>query len=137
MTVVEALQAALSVEQQVVYGYGVLGAQLSGKLESYAASCLTEHMTHRDAIAAMVTAAGATPVAAAPAYQLPFHVTDRSSARRLAVRLEQASAGAAWDLVASSDPGSAPRRSAVDWLTDAAVRLEGWGAELALPGQPD
>jgi hypothetical protein len=137
MTLVEALQAALAVQQQVVYGYGALGARLSGKLEGYAADCLTEHMTQRDAIEALVTATGATPVAPAPAYQLPFRVTDGASARRLAVRLEQASAGAAWDLVASSDPGSSPRRSAVDWLTDAAVRLERWGAELALPGQPD
>jgi hypothetical protein len=137
MTVLEALQAALSVEQQVIYGYGALGAHLSGELEGYATTCLTAHMTQRDAIAALVTATGATPVAAAPAYQLPFRVTDRSSARRLAVRLEQASAGASWDLVASSDPGSSPRRSAVDWLTDAAIRLEHWGAELALPGQPD
>jgi hypothetical protein len=137
MTLVEALQAALSVEQQVVYGYGALGAHLTGPLESFAVSCLAAHLAHRDALVALVTATGATPVAASPAYQLPFRVTSRASARRLAVRLEQASAGASWDLVASSDAGSSPRRSGVGWLTDAAVRLERWGAELALPGQPD
>ena len=136
MTLVEALQAALSVEHQVVYGYGALGAHLTGPLESFAATCLVEHMTQRDTLTALVTTAGATPVAAEPAYQLPFRVTTRASARRLAVRLEEASAGATWDLVASSEPDSSPRRSAVGWLTAASVRLEHWGAELALPGQP-
>jgi Domain of unknown function (DUF4439) len=137
MTVVQALQAALAIEQQVVYGYGVLGARLSGAAKTFAAGCLTAHMTHRDAISALVTAAGASPAAAAPAYQLPFRVSDAASARRLAVRLEQGSAGATWDLIASSGTASTARTEAVGWLTDAAVRLERWGAELALPGQPD
>jgi hypothetical protein len=137
MTLVQALQAALAIEQQVVYGYGVLGAQLSGTAKTFAADCLTAHMTHRDAIGALVTAAGAVPGAAAPAYQLPFRVVHAASARRLAIRLEQASAGATWDLISSSSTASAARTEAVGWLTDAAVRLEHWGAELALPGQPD
>jgi hypothetical protein len=137
MTLVPALQAALTVEQQVVYGYGVLGPQLHGTAKAYAADCLASHTTHRDAVAALVSAAGATPAAPAPAYQLPFRVSNPASARRLAVRLEQASAGATWDLIASSSPGSPSRTGAVGWLTDAAVRLEHWGAELALPGQPD
>jgi hypothetical protein len=137
MTLVQALQAALAIEQQVVYGYGVLGAQLTGTAKTYAASCLTAHMTRRDDVSALVTAAGAVPAAAAPAYQLPFRVGDAASARRLAVRLEQASAGATWDLIGSSGAASVARTEAVDWLTDAAVRLEHWGAELALPGQPD
>lgn len=137
MTLLEALQAALSAEQQVIYGYGVLGAHLSGARLGYATECLSAHQTRRDAIATMVQAAGGTPVAAAPAYQLPFRVSNVDTARRLAVRLEQASAGAAWDLVADSGAGSAARTAAVGWLTDAATRLEHWGAELALPGQPD
>jgi hypothetical protein len=137
MTLVAALQAALAVEQQVVYGYGVLGPQFSGAAKSYAADCLQAHTTHRDEVGALVIAAGATPAAPAPAYQLPFQVDDPASARRLAVRLEQASAGAAWDLTSSSSPGTPPRTDAVGWLADAAVRLEHWGAELALPGQPD
>jgi hypothetical protein len=137
MTLVPALQAALTVEQQVVYGYGVLGPQLRGAAKAYAADCLTAHMTHRDAAAALVSAAGATPAAPAPAYQLPFTVNSAASARRLAVRLEQASAGASWDLIASSSATSPSRTGAVGWLADAAVRLEHWGAELALPGQPD
>jgi hypothetical protein len=137
MSLVQALQASLAVEQQVVYGYGALGPQLRGTAKAYAANCVAAHMTHRDAVAALVSAAGAVPVAAAPAYQLPFQVSNPESARRLAVRLEQASAGATWDLISASSPGSPPRTGAVGWLTDAAVRLEHWGAELALPGQPD
>jgi hypothetical protein len=137
MTLVQALQAALAIEQQVVYGYGVLGAKLSAGRKTFAAGCLTAHMTHRDAISALLTSAGAVPGAAAPAYQLPFRVGDAASARRLAIQLEQASAGATWDLISSSGPASSARSQAVGWLTDAAVRLEHWGAELALPGQPD
>jgi Domain of unknown function (DUF4439) len=137
MSLVPVLQAALAVEQQVVYGYGVLGPQFRGPARSYAADCLQAHMTHRDAVGALVSAAGATPAAAAPAYQLPFQVSNPASARRLAIRLEQASAGATWDLISASSPASPARTGAVGWLTDAAVRLEHWGAELALPGQPD
>jgi hypothetical protein len=137
MTAVQALQAALAIEEQVVYGYGVLGPQLSGAAKAFAAGCLSAHMTHRDDISALVTAAGASPVAAAPAYQLPFRVRDAARARRLALQLEQASAGATWDVIASSGAASPARTEAVGWLTDAAVRLEHWGAELALPGQPD
>jgi hypothetical protein len=136
MSLVQALQTSLAVEQQVVYGYGVLGPQLRGRARPYAADCLAAHMTHQDAVAALVSAARATPVAPAPAYQLPFQVSNPPSARRLAVRLEQASAGATWDLISASSPGSPARNSAVGWLTDAAVRLEHWGAELAMPGQP-
>jgi hypothetical protein len=106
MTLTEALQAALSIEQQVTYGYGVVGAHSS-------------------------------PSAAPPAYQLPFPVTDAAAARRLAARLEEASAGAAWDLIAAAGSGTGVRRAAVGWLTDAATRGEYWGSELALPGQPD
>jgi hypothetical protein len=136
MTLVQALQASLAIEEQVVYGYGVLGARLGGAAKAFAADCVRQHMIRRDEIGALVSAAGATPVAAAPAYQLPFRVTDTASARRLAVRLEQAGAGATWDLIASSVAGSTARTEAVGWLTDAAIRLEHWGAELALPGQP-
>jgi hypothetical protein len=136
MTLVSALQAALTVEHQVVYGYGVLGAHLPPAAKAYAAACLQDHMEHRDSLDALVGTAGAQPVAAAPAYQLPFAVTDAATGRRLAVRLEQASAGATWDLIASSTAGDAARIQAVGWLTDSATRLEHWGAELALPGQP-
>ena len=137
MTVLAALQAALGVEEQVVYGYGALGARLSGAEEKYAGTCLVVHMQRRDALRQLVVDAGGQPVAAAPAYQLPFRLDGPSAARRLAVRLEQASAGAAWDLIANSTPATAPRASGVAWLGDAGIRLEHWGAELALPGQPD
>jgi Domain of unknown function (DUF4439) len=137
MTLLESLQAALAVEHQVVYGYGVLGPRLSGATKSYAADCLSAHMAHRDALEALVSAARATPAVAAPAYQLPFRVSDPDAARRLAVRLEQASAGATWDLIVSSSAGDTSRTAAVGWLSDAAIRLDHWGAELALPGQPD
>jgi hypothetical protein len=137
MTLTEALQAALSIEQQVTYGYGVVGAHLSGKAETYALACLQEHMQRRDDLLSLISGAHSSPSAAPPAYQLPFPVTDAAAARRLAARLEEASAGAAWDLIAAAGSGTGVRRAAVGWLTDAATRGEYWGSELALPGQPD
>jgi hypothetical protein len=113
MTEVQALQAALAAEYETVYGYGVVGAQLTTAIE----------------------ALHATPVAAHAAYQLPFAVDSAQGARELAAHLEQGVCGAAWDVIAASAPG-ALRGQAVDWLADAAARAAHWGTQQALPGQP-
>jgi hypothetical protein len=132
----EALQEALAAEQAIVYGYGVLGAHLSGTQEAYAMQRLTSHMLRRDKLAAAITADGATPVLARVAYALPFPVDNQASARELGGHLELGAADAAWDLAAAADARSASRSLAVAWLTDAAVSAEYWGASQALPGQP-
>lgn len=131
-----ALQSALAAEQAVVYGYGVLGAHLSGRARTYAAGRLTAHENLRDRIAALVAGQGATPVTAQPAYRLPFPVTDQTSAKALAAHLENGAAGAAWDLTAAAPPGSAGRSFAVDWIADVAVAAARWGSVPPLPGQP-
>lgn len=142
MSELAALQAALAVEHQSVYGYGIAGAHLSGHLRETCLRRLDEHSAQRDRLAALVTAAGGTPVAAAPAYALPFPVTDATSAERLAARLEDAGTGTAWDLAAASTPGSAARRLAVAQLSDAAGWAARWHARAGdpppppLPGQP-
>jgi hypothetical protein len=138
MTAVAALQAALAAEQQVVYGYGVAGALLSGAEQAYARQCVSVHEIRRDRITALLRSDGAAPVAAQPAYSLPFRVSDPSSARRLAGQLEAAGAGAAWDLVAAGATGSSARSLGIAWLADAAVRSTRWGRAVApFPGQPD
>jgi len=136
VTELAALRAALSAEQAVVYGYGILGARTRGGDRRRSRSALNAHLVIRDRLIALITAAGANPPAAQPAYRLGIAVTDRASARELGARLEQGSAGAAWDLIAASGPGTAVRAAAISWLADAAMRGESWGARQALPGQP-
>ncbi|HVW81197.1 MAG TPA: ferritin-like domain-containing protein [Mycobacteriales bacterium] len=131
-----ALREALAAEQAVVYGYGVVGAHLTGRSERYAAGRLLAHQTLRDQLAAAIEQVGAVPGAALPAYQLPFPVTGAADARRLAGALENGSAGAAWDLISASSAMSSVRELAVGWLMDAAASAALWGAPSALPGAP-
>jgi hypothetical protein len=137
VTELAALKSALAAEQAVVYGYGAVGAHLSGAPRRYAMARLTMHQARRDEISALITASGAVPPGGLPAYRLPFPVEDPASARRLAGSLEDGAAGAAWDLAAATGSRSSARRLAVGWLADAAVAASRWGASTApLPGRP-
>jgi hypothetical protein len=136
VTDLAALQAALAAEQTTIYGYGVSGAILTGSDRDDAMSALDAHQVVRDRLGALITAMGATPVAARPAYQLPFPVATQTAARELAGQLEQGCAGALWDLIAASPSQSPTRALAIGWLSDSAVRAAHWGAQQALPGQP-
>ena len=103
-TAVAALQAALAAEHAAVYGYGVVGAMLTGAAQAQARADWTAHQVARDTLEAMLTKLGATPVAASPAYQLPFPVTGAASAKRLAAALEDGVTRAYLGLVAVNDP---------------------------------
>jgi hypothetical protein len=133
-----ALQTALAAEDATIYGYGVVGAKLIGDDDDrdYATQALQAHLLLRDRLMAMITALGATPVTARPAYQLPFAVEDATTARQLAAHLEQGVTGAAWDLIAAAPAGGSVREHAIGWLAAAALRAAYWGARQALPGQP-
>lgn len=138
MTLGEALAAALAVEHEVIYGYGVAGARLVGHDRSAALSAYDEHRLRRDRLAGLLTSRGLTPPVAAPAYAVPFPVTDTATARRLCAQLEDGCAGAAWDLVAASSPGDETRELGVQWLGEAATAGARWrgSAGPPLPGQP-
>jgi Domain of unknown function (DUF4439) len=84
---VAALQGALAAEHAAVYGYGVVGAMLTGANQANARTDWTAHQVARDALVTMLTRLGATPVAASPAYKLPFRVTSAKSAAKLAATL--------------------------------------------------
>ena len=141
MTEAEALRAAVGVEDQAIYGYGLGGAHLLGRERARALAALDAHRLRRDRLVSLLARTGATPPVALPAYAPPFPVTDHSSARKLCAALEDACAGAAWDLVAASRAASASRSLGVPWLTDAAVAAAAWRAGTvagnpAMPGQP-
>jgi hypothetical protein len=99
---VPALQAALAAEQAAVFGYGVAGAHLSGSKLAAAEQDWTGHNKARDALTAMISKLGASPVAAQAFYQLPFAVHDATSAMALAAYLEDGVTRAYLGIVAVS-----------------------------------
>jgi hypothetical protein len=132
---VAALQAALAAEHAAVYGYGVAGAMLAGTAQAGARADWTAHQVTRDTLAAMLTKLGATPVAASPAYALPFAVTSPKAAAKLAATLENGVTRAYLGLVAVSDP--TVRAFAAQAMQTSANRAVAWsGTTVAFPGMP-
>jgi hypothetical protein len=132
---IAALQGALAAEHAVVYGYGVVGAMLTGTEQSDARTYWTAHQVARDTLVTMLVKLGATPVAASPAYKLPFAVTGTESAARLAAVLENGVTRAYLGLVAVSDP--ALRTFAAQAMQASASRALAWsGTTIAFPGMP-
>ena len=130
---VAALQGALAAEHAAVYGYGIVGAMLKGSEQADARSDWTAHRVARDTLEAMLTKLGATPVAASPAYALPFAVTSAKTAARLAATLEDGVTRAYLGLVAVSDQRL--RRFGAMAMQDAAQRAASWrGSTQAFPG---
>jgi Domain of unknown function (DUF4439) len=130
----QAVQAALSAEHAAVYGYGIVGARVGGgDLAEQARQAYDAHRARRDSLRRTVSDLGAEPVAAQPAYALPFAVPDRAAAVRLAAGLEDRIAGVYADLVRAAEAGL--RREAADALREAAVRAVRWrGGSVAFPG---
>lgn len=128
---IEALQRALAAEHAAVWGYGVVGGHLLPAQQRAAADAERAHRAWRDALSLGLRDRGATPVAAAASYELPFAVTDAATARRLAVHLEEGTA-AVWHAALSAVSTPADRRLALAALTAAATRAVQW--RLTVPG---
>ena len=132
---IAALQGALAAEHAAVYGYGVVGAMLKGSAQSHARASWTAHQVARDNLVTMVTKLGATPVAASPAYDLPFAVTGAASAKALAAALEEGVTRSYLGLVAVNDP--ALRTFGANAMQTSANRAFAWrGSTVAFPGMP-
>ena len=138
---VEALSAALQAEHAAVYGYGVVGAHLDPAGKTSAADAETVHRNRRDALILRITQEKGNPPAAAAAYSLPFPVTDRASALKLAVALE-AGAAVAWRQALGGTTGD-DRTMALNALIDCAMRATQWRvtagitpATVPFPGTP-
>ena len=130
---VPALQAALAAENAAIFGYGVVGAHLTGSSQTTAGQDWTGHNQARDTLTAMISGLGAAPAAAQASYQLPFRVHDTASATALAVYLEDGVTRAYLGLVAVSDQRL--RRYGAIAMQQAAQRAASWrGTTQAFPG---
>lgn len=128
-----AVQAALAAEHAAVYGYGVLGARVAESRQNEARSAYDAHRARRDTLRRTVTGLGGTPVAAEPAYALPFPVPDAAAAVRLGAELEERVCAVYADLVRAAE--GELRGDAAGWLREAAVRAVRWrGKSVAFPG---
>jgi hypothetical protein len=136
VTLAGTLNAALGVEEAAVYSYGVVGARLQGLPDERAAQRgFDAHRARRATLTALVAAAGATPVAAATAYDVG-PVPTPAAAQVLAATVEATAADAYAQLVAAATGST--RQLAASWLADAAVRGTGWSdAPPTFPGLSD
>lgn len=130
---VPALQAALAAEDAAIFGYGVVGAHLTGSGQTAAGQDWTGHNQARDTLTAMISRLGAAPAAAEASYRLPFRVHDAASATALAAYLEDGVTQAYLALVAVSDQRL--RRYGALAMQQAAQRAAFWrGSTQAFPG---
>jgi hypothetical protein len=130
-----ALQSALAAEQEAVYGYGVVGAYLSGASQSTADADWLAHQNASNAIQAMLRQRGTQPSAAAVAYQLPITVQTPAQAVSLAVIIEDRIASTYLGLVALDSP--AIRKFGALQVQASALRAAAWrGSTVAFPGLP-
>jgi hypothetical protein len=142
MTTSDALAEALSAEHAAIFGYGAVGAHLTNDDRTAAMAADEAHRQRRDRLIGMIIEAKGTPPAAQAAYDLPFAVTDRTSALRLATSLEDRTARAWYRALLSTEGDQ--RRFVVEALTDCAVRATRWRkvagvapATVAFPGTTD
>jgi hypothetical protein len=136
------LAGALAAEEAAIYAYGPIGVKLTGagdRTEARAAEAA--HRSRRDVLVSELARQSAGPAPAPAGYELPFPVTDRASALKLAVQIEDGVAQA-WRVVipVSRDAG---RSTALSAMTDAAVRATRWRrlaevspVTLPWPGRP-
>jgi hypothetical protein len=129
----EALIAAINGEAAAVYAYGLLGPQLDISTQSLARSSMNAHRQRELSLRAKLEVVGGAQPGAAVAYELPFPVTDATSARELAGVVEMRLSATYADL-AGATTGSA-RNDAVLGARECAVRGITWGASTAaFPG---
>jgi uncharacterized protein DUF4439 len=134
----DALQAALSAEHAAVYGYGNVGARLSGSAQETAALVLDTHRVRRDQLVDFLRARRARPLAAAPAYRLPVRPDSARTAAELAAKLEDQVLTAYVGLAGAPEPEL--RTFAAKAMQEAITRAVAWrgspGDTSAFPGLP-
>lgn len=138
--IADGLQRVLDAQHLAVYGYSVIGVQLTDPAEVGKARQLqAAHRLSRDAVAGQLVDRQASPDASATGYPPPSPVTGRAVAIEWAVRIEESSAAAYRYLLgcAVRAGGAQPtfRQQALTGLTDAAQAAAYWRG-LANPARP-
>lgn len=128
----DALQDALAAEHRAVFGYSVIGPQLSGTDRQRASNDQLAHEQVRDATSVLLAAAGRTPVGPAADYPDVYPAGGGTAALAVAAGLED-TAAAAWRYVysvaaAAGSAGTALRTLSQQNLTACAVRAARWRA---------
>lgn len=118
------LIVGLAAEYAVIFAYGPIGAKLDDELARLAQEAEETHRQRRDTLLLRLTGQGVTPPGAAPAYALPFEIIDAESALRLAVHVEERTAGVWRSLLARTE--AEERQMALAALVDCAVRATDW-----------
>lgn len=138
---VESLQTALSAEHAAVWVLELAAAFVSAEVAPAVAESLTAHRARRDAAARLLRDVAVRPVPTDPAYTTPAPIADQPSAVAALVVAESDLTGA-WRAVIERTDDAALRGTALDNLTDSAVRAARWRAlgaagpvTVPLPGQ--
>jgi Domain of unknown function (DUF4439) len=138
---VDALQRALAAEHAAIWLYGLVSAFLPTSADAALRAAAQAHTARRDALTARLKSVGATPKDAQPGYTTPRPVTNQPSALAALVAAETDTVSA-WRSVLEYTSDSGVRKTALDALTDAAVRAMSWREQSgqspvtpALPGQ--
>jgi ferritin-like protein len=118
------LSATLSAEEAAIYAYGMIGVHLTGTDRELARTAETDHRGRRDLVVAKLAQLKASTAPAPAGYDLPFPVTDRDSALKLAIHVEDGVAQAWREVLPVTE--STARTTALAAMTDAAVRATRW-----------
>ncbi|MDG4802293.1 ferritin-like domain-containing protein [Micromonospora sp. WMMD980] len=136
-----ALADALAAEYAAVWAYGVIGVHLADAARSAARSAESAHRSRRDALVLQLAEGAGQVPADRAGYALPYPVTDRATALRLAVEIEERTAGH-WRAALPHTTG-AGRNTALAALTDCALRATRWRrvarvtpVTVPFPGRP-
>ena len=136
------LTGALAAEEAAIYAYGLIGVRFSVTGErDEARAAEQEHRQRRDYLVSRLDQLKTSAAPAPAGYEMPFAVTDRASALKMAIRVEDGVAQAWRATLPATEP--AARSTALANLTASAVRATRWRrlAELtpltlAFPGRP-
>jgi hypothetical protein len=136
-TRLDALQQTLAAEHAAIFVLAALGGRASTLPASPMREALdrtyADHVERRDQLRTMISAQGADPVAAEPAYHLPAPLTTARQIADEALRVERTCATTYAALVAATT--AAERGWAIDSLVATAVGQSAFGGRPeALPG---
>ncbi|MGC5050688.1 ferritin-like domain-containing protein [Micromonospora sp. DT48] len=137
----EALAEVLTAEYAAIWAYGPIGVRLDDAERKAAVAAEAAHRARRDALVVQLSGDNGSIPPDRAGYALPFPVTDRASALRLAVQVEERTA-AFWRAALPVSTG-ADRDRALAALVEYAVRATRWRRSAGItpltvpfPGRP-